>query len=347
MSDDPSPAALLPNLGPPAAPNLQAGARVTTKARPEEPDPDLSVIIVSWNVADLLRDCLRSLAPARGYLKLEVIVVDSASSDGSPAAVAAEFPWVRLAAQAENVGFPRGNNIGLAMARGRYVLLLNPDTIVLDRALETMVSYLDRNPAVGVVGPQLLNADGSVQSSRRRFPTLLTAFFESTWLEKWAPPGLLRHYRVLDQPDSAISAVDWVQGACLLTRRVVVESVGGLDDGYYMYSEELDWCRRIKAHGWQVVYLPAARVVHFQGKSSEQAVTARHINFQRAKLRYFRKFHGVWASGLLRLFLLAAYGYQLGLEGLKGVLGHRRELRWQRVRSYWQVLRSGLPPAGY
>jgi GT2 family glycosyltransferase len=309
--------------------------------------PDLSVIIVSWNVRELLRSCLRAVEAGRGGLAAEVIVVDGGSLDGSAAMVAADFPWVRLVARSDNVGFPRGNNIALEQAHGRHVLLLNPDAEVGTGAMPAMVEYLEAHPQVGAVGPLLLNPDGSVQSSRRRFPTLATALFESTWLQGIAPRALLRRYYVLDRRDDETAEVDWVTGACLMVRREVVEQVGPMDEGYFMYSEELDWCRRIKDAGWKVFFLPAARVVHHEGKSSEQAVTARHINFQRAKLRYFRKFHGPPAAALLRLFLLANYLWQLGLEAAKGALGLKRPLRWQRVRAYWQVLRSGLRPAGY
>ena len=306
----------------------------------------LSIIIVNWNVRDLLRECLRSLDAGRGALALEVIVVDSASADGSVEMVGAEFPWVRLIACDENVGFPRGNNLGLAEARGDYLLLLNPDTVVLGDALTVMRAYLAAHPAAGAVGPQLLNSDGTVQSSRRRFPTLATGFFESTWLQGLAP-GVLRRYYALDLPDDTTAEVDWLVGACIMVPRAVYERIGGLDEGYYMYSEELDWCRRIVAAGRHVVYHPAARVIHHVGQSSDQAVTARHINFQRAKLRYYRKYHGRAAAGALRLFLLANYAGQLALEGVKGALGSKRDLRRQRVRAYAAVLRSGLRPAGY
>jgi hypothetical protein len=198
-----------------------------------------------------------------------------------------------------------------------------------------------------VVGPQLLNEDGSVQSSRRRFPTLRTAFFESTWLQPYAPQAVLDDYFVRDVADGDPAVVEWVMGACLMTRQEVVAQVGGLDEKYFMYSEELDYCRRIHEAGWQVVYYPQARVTHLSGKSSEQAVTQRHINFNRAKLRYFRKYHGRLAAGVLRIFLLASYGWQLSLEAIKGAVGHKRPLRWQRVKAYWMVLRSGLRPAGY
>lgn len=308
---------------------------------------ELSVIIVSWNVRDLLRQCLSSIALNKDNLQLEVIVVDSASSDDTVAMVAREFPDVHILAQSENVGFPRGNNIGMRAASGRYLLLLNPDTRVLAGALVKLVSFINGKPEIGVVGPRLRYPDGTIQSSRRRFPTMFTAFFESTWLESYAPRPVLRSYRVLDVPEGETVEVDWVMGAALLVRSEVIETVGLMDESYFMYSEELDWCRRIKEAGWRIVYYPEAEVVHYEGKSSEQAVTSRHINFQRAKLRYFRKFHGPYASALLRLYLLLSYAIQLLLEGAKGIAGHKRALRWQRVSSYWQVLKSGLRPAGY
>ena len=133
----------------------------------------------------------------------------------------------------------------------------------------------------------------------------------------------------------------------MMVRRATIEQVGLMDEAYFMYSEELDWCRRIKDAGWRVVYLPDAEIVHYEGKSSEQAVTLRHINFQRAKLRYFRKYHGQLVCVVLRLFLLLGYGAQILLEGAKGLIGHKRALRRQRISSYWQVLKSGLRPAGY
>jgi N-acetylglucosaminyl-diphospho-decaprenol L-rhamnosyltransferase len=308
--------------------------------------PDLSIIIVSWNVHTLLQNCLRSVV-AQQELKLQIIVVDSASNDGSPEMVAEQFPQVELIACSENVGFPRGNNLGLAQANGRFILLLNPDTVVHEGAFAKMVHYLQQNEQVGVLGPQLLNEDGTVQSSRRRFPTLKTAFFESTWLEPYAPRAVLDYYYARDVADGETAVVDWLMGACLMMRQEVVAQVGGLDEAYFMYSEELDYCRRIKQAGWRVVYYPPAKVTHLLGKSSEQAVTRRHINFNQAKLRYFRKYHGRLPAATLRLFLLASYSWQLTLEAIKGVVGHKRPLRWQRVKAYWLVLRSGLRPAGY
>ncbi|MCX7854846.1 MAG: glycosyltransferase family 2 protein [Anaerolineae bacterium] len=317
--------------------------------------PDLSVLIVNWNVRDLLRRCLQSilansptcklatckLATCKlATCKLEIIVVDNGSTDGSVEMVRAEFPQVHLIANADNRGFTAANNQGLAVARGRYVLLLNPDTEVLGDALATMVSFADAHPDVGVVGPQLLNPDGTVQSSRRRFPTLWTALFESTWLQPYAPRRLLNRYYVLDRPDDEIQDVDWVTGAALMARREAIEQVGPLDEGFFMYSEELDWCRRFREVGWRVVYLPTARVIHHEGKSSEQVLPARHIHFQTSKVRYFRKYHGPIAAEALRLAILGNYLWQIGLEGAKWLLGHKRPLRAERIAAYRQVVRA-------
>ncbi len=306
-----------------------------------EPAPDLSVIIVSWNVRGLLARCLESIA-APNELDVEVIVVDSASTDSSAAMVAERFPSVRLIALVHNAGFSICNNIGLRESRGRHIMLLNPDTEVIGDALVQMVRYLDAHADVGAVGPHTLNSDGTTQSTRRRFPTLATALFESTWLQPYAPRGLLDRYYVVGPPDDATLDVDWVQGSALMVRREAYAQVGGLDEGYVMYSEEMDWCRRIKGAGWRVVYLGSARIVHHGGKSSEQVTARRHIHFQTSKVRYFRKHHGRAAAEALRAALLLNYIWQLALEAAKYVIGHKRTLRRERIVAYWQVLRSGL-----
>src|SRR5687768_5713541 len=161
---------------------------------------DLSIIIVSWNVCDLLRDCLTSIENYHGALQVETIVVDSASTDGSAAMVREEFPQVKLLAQPENVGFVGGNNLGLAAATGRYVMLLNPDTVVHPLALNKLVEYLNSHPAVGIVGPHTLNTDRTHQSTRRRFPNLITAIFESTYFQNFAPLAVLDQFYVRDLP---------------------------------------------------------------------------------------------------------------------------------------------------
>ena len=315
---------------------------------------DLSVVIVSWNVRDLLRRCIQSMVTEAelssdgsayriGGWTVEILVVDNASVDGSSEMVRDEFPPVHLVVNDENRGFTAANNQGLARSRGRYLLLLNPDTEIVGDALTTMLRYAEANSEVGALGARLLNPDGSIQSSRRRFPTFATALVESTVVQEWWQDNrILRRYYMADTPDDAIQRVDWVVGACLLVRRQAFEQVGGLDEGFFMYSEELDWCWRIKAAGWEIVYLPTASIIHHEGKSSEQVVAARHVYFQSSKVRYFRKHHGAFQAEALRWFLLLTYAYQVGREALKWLIGHKRPLRAERMRAYRQVLRSGL-----
>ena len=170
----------------------------------------------------------------------------------------------------------------------------------------------------------------------------MTGIFESTWLSRWAPAAVLRNFRMQDTNDDDIIEVDWVQGSALMLRREVYQDIGGLDEGYTMYSEELDFCRRAKSAGWLVTYHGAAKITHHGGKSSEQASAFKQIQFHTSKLRYFRKHHGFGAYLCLRSLLLLQFGWQLALESLKGALGHKRKLRVERARTYWQVLRSGL-----
>ncbi|MBI5567361.1 MAG: glycosyltransferase family 2 protein [Chloroflexi bacterium] len=302
---------------------------------------DLSIVILNWNVRDLLERCLASIRSSR--YTLELIVVDNASTDDSVTMVRSQYPHVTVIANELNRGFTGGNNQGLAVAQGRYVLVLNPDTEMVDRALDRLVDYLEAEPEVGAVGPMLLNPDRSIQPSRRRFPTVLTGFFESTWLQSLVPRGVLRRYYVEDVAASVVQDVDWLNGACTLFRREVFDRVGGYDEAnFFMYSEELDLCRRIKQAGWRIAYVPDAQVIHYDGKSSEQAVAARHIRFNTSKVRYFRKWHGRVVAGTLRVWLLSQYVWQIGLETLKYALGRQRDLRRRRIGVYRQVLRSRL-----
>jgi N-acetylglucosaminyl-diphospho-decaprenol L-rhamnosyltransferase len=299
---------------------------------------DLTIIIVSWNVEHFLAACLDSIRTNAGSLTLEVIVVDSYSSDGTVEMVRALYPWVKLLPQAANVGFTHGNNIGLAAANSRYMMLLNPDTEVIADALPKMVAYLDDHPDVAIAGPHTLNVDGTTQSTRRRFPTLATAIFESTWLQRFAPKRVLEHYYALDIADDATADVDWVQGSALMIRRKVYGQIGGLDEQYIMFSEETDWCKRARDAGGRVVYLGDAKIVHHGGKSTEQVSALKHIYFQTSKLRYFRKYHGKTAEIALRVFLVMSYTQQLYMEWLKSIVGHKRDMRRERVRIYRQVL---------
>ncbi len=329
---------------------------------------DLSVIIVSWNVWDLLRACLhsveqasrpldasmRAFGPAAKPATLEVVVVDNASRDATPDLLPAAFPWVRLIRSADNLGFTGGNNLGYAAARGRYVYFLNPDTEVVTAphhgdSLWTLYDAVASDPSVVLAGPQLRYADNSLQSSRRRFPDRLTPFMESTWLGRlWPGNPWTRRLHFADWPGDHRQDVDWVVGAAMLARRDALEAVrmpqyaGPFDEGFFMYSEELDLCRRLKDAGGRIVYVPDARVVHYEGRSSDQVVAARHLHFNRSKIRYAAKYFGpAWAE-TLRRYLLLEFRAQLWLERVKWLLGHKRALRRQRIVAYREVLATGL-----
>lgn len=304
---------------------------------------DLSIIIVTWNVADYIVACLASIyRNINSRYEYEIIIVDSASQDNSVELIQSQYPDVKLMEKSENIGYTQGNNIGLEQAKGKYLILLNPDTEILDNALNKMIDYLETHPDVGMIGPHTYNTDGTTQSTRRKFPTKALAFFESTWLQQFAPKTMLDNFYLNDQPNDGIFPVDWVQGSALMLRREVFEQIGGLDTGYVMYFEELDWCKRASAENWKCIYLGSAEIIHHGGKSSEQVNIQKHIYFQESKLRYYRKFHGSFFATILRIFLLVNYLWQLILESIKRILGNQPQLREQRMHTYWRVLRSGL-----
>lgn len=306
---------------------------------------DLSIIIVSWNVCELLVRCLESVQAGLAHAGLsgEIIVVDNASTDGSAETARTRFPDIVLIETGTNLGYTGGNNVGLRHARGRHLLILNPDTEVAPGALGHLVRALDAHPSIGAVGPALVFPDGRLQSSRRRFPSLLVGLIESTPLEPWcAGTPLLRDFRLLDRADGQAGPVDWLVGAALMVRREVVEQVGPLDDAFFMYFEELDWQRRMKAAGWSIWYWPEARVVHHEGASSGQVVARRQILFATSKIEYYRKWHGPRAAALLSGWLWLLFGWEMLVETLKLLLRHKPELRRERIDQYRQVLASGL-----
>jgi len=295
-------------------------------------------------VRGLLLDCLAALPEAVGDgLSYETIVVDNASSDGTVEAVRERFPDVKIIANRENRGFTGGNNQALAAARGHFLFLLNPDTQPQPGSIAELVRYLQAHPDVGMAGPRLWYGDGSPQPNRRRFPTLPILFTESTIIQHYFPNlSLFSRFIMADIPDDRPQEVDWLVGAALMVRRELYAQIGGLDEGFFMYSEELDWCKRARDAGWRIAYDPAAEIIHYEGKSSEQAVARRDIAFFSSRVRYTRKYFGpVWAE-LLRWWLLATFVFQWLREGAKWLVGHKRPLRAQRMAAYQQVLKSQL-----
>lgn len=261
---------------------------------------DLAVIVVSYNTRELLRDGLaaltcsleRSIADlGPGLRSYEVFVVDNGSRDGSPEMVATEFPAVRLRALGENRGFAAANNLAIREADARNLLFLNPDTEVLGDAPAALLRYLEANPAVGVAGARLLNPDLSFQHSCFRFPTLPMSFLDFFPINHRLVNSRLngrypRDWYVRSFP------IDHPLGAAMIVRREVVERVGGFDEGYFMYCEEVDWCYRIKRAGWEIRYTPDAEIVHHLGASSRQNAGPMLVQLHRSRDRFFRRNYG-------------------------------------------------------
>ena len=256
----------------------------------------VSIIIVNWNTRDILRDCLSSIA-AETKMRHEVIVIDNASADGSADMVAAEFPDVRLIANEDNRGFAGANNQGLAVATGAKVLLLNPDTIILDGAIDKMADWLDANRDVGCVGCQVLEDADVIQRTCFAETGPLNLALVEFGLHRLRP----RHpfwgrpeYGNWDR--DTLRDVDVVSGMFMLVPRQVLEVVGPLDDAFFIYSEEADWCRRIRDAGWRCVFAPVAQIVHLDGgsKSTAQIRSKMYVQMQKSKMIYLRKHYGLW-----------------------------------------------------
>jgi GT2 family glycosyltransferase len=260
---------------------------------------------------------LGSFLPLRNGVGGEVIVVDNASSDGSAAAVEAAFPAVRVLRNPENLGFAGGVNVGLRAASEDLVLLLNTDTLVVGNAIGALLDYAERNPQAGIIGPRVVNRDGSLQPSCWRFPSLLHLLLSATYLYKLLPGSRwLDRERLGGRNPNTAGPVDAVSGCCFLIRRAVIERVGVLDAGYFMYAEETDLCWRAWQQGFEVHYAPVGEIVHFGGGSSQGDRTASRrmfVEFRRSMLRFFHKHKGpaqaFGARVLLLLFLLLRTPY--------------------------------------
>ncbi len=259
-----------------------------------DPNPDVSILIVSWNVKDLLRDCLKSLKQDAGNVRYETIVVDNQSSDGSPEMIRQEFPWVTFVEPHANLGFGRGNNLAFENARGRWTLLLNPDTVVLDRAIEKLVSFADAQPKAGAVGGRTLKADLSLERSCVwGSPGLWPMVCKSVGLQLMFKNSRLFNREAMDWwPRDTIREVDVITGCFLMIRTEVYRKTGGFDPRFFMYAEEVDLCWRIKKLGWKLMFTPEAQIIHLVGASAAKAKPNRLYHLHLALLKLYRKHYG-------------------------------------------------------
>ncbi|MEO9573506.1 MAG: glycosyltransferase family 2 protein [Tateyamaria sp.] len=264
---------------------------------------DLSIVIVNWNTQDLLRDCLRSVHAGLGNLKAEVLVVDNASTDGSCDMVISEFREVRLMKSKSNLGFAGGNNLALRLARGRYVLLLNTDTLVHGTVLQDAVTWLDENPLCGVMGPKVLNTDGTVQPSCSSFPSLGFLAMQTLGLTRFR---CFDAYRMTGWDRSSERQVDVISGAAMFVRSSAMAQVGLLDEAFFFYGEETDWCRRFRNAGWDIVFTPIPSITHFGNGSVSKLSHKRDVLMTEGTTRLHLK-HGGWVAGILCYALLTLH----------------------------------------
>ncbi len=265
---------------------------------------DLSICLVNWNTKDLLQQCIESIFKHHGQLNIEVFVIDNASSDGSARMVKNQFPDVHLIENGTNQGFAKANNQGIQRSIGRYILLLNPDTIVLPGALPMMVAFLEQHSEAGAVAARLLNSDYSLQYSLREFPTMLTPFTENTilhdvpFMRKYAEKSRLKHW-----DHGTLREVDQPAGAAFMVKRSVIETLGDLNSIYHMFFEDVDLCFRIKKNGWKIFYLPSAQIVHHGGQSVKKRQNIGD-EFYKSMLQYFRVHYGRNGERKVRLSMI-------------------------------------------
>jgi GT2 family glycosyltransferase/lipopolysaccharide/colanic/teichoic acid biosynthesis glycosyltransferase len=257
---------------------------------------DVSIIIVSYNSFDVLKACLEAVRETEFSGQAEVIVVDNASVDGTPEMVRTEYPWVVLIAGRENLGYSKGVNVGIRQASGRYFFILNPDTVVRRDSLQKLTNFMDNTPEAGIAAPKLVFYDGNVQLSCRRFYTFKVLLLRRTPLGKiFRNSKAVRDHLMLDFDHDSTTEVDWMLGAAMFVRREAVESVGLMDERFFLYFEDVDWCYRMKQHGWKVFYHPDVVVTHGYARDSAQSVLNRSFIAHLVSLfRYYEKWNKVW-----------------------------------------------------
>jgi GT2 family glycosyltransferase len=274
--------------------------------------PDVSVIIVNWNTKELLLDCIESLINESRRCKIEIIVVDNHSNDGSAEAVMKRFPDVMVIVNEENLGFSQANNIGIAHSTGRYICLVNTDIKVLDRALDKMHEYMEQNTQTGILTPKCLTGKMELSRGCREFPTIRNLFCEALFLDLIFPKIKLFRGRAL--PLSFYAATNPTNSLpCFfsIVRREALDEVGLLDTRFFFYGEDIDWCKRFHNAGWHVMYLAAARVIHYGGLSTDAAPVRFLIEKVKARLQYWEKHHGFFSCLGFKIIAIMHYAVRL------------------------------------
>lgn len=264
--------------------------------------PKVSVVVVNWNTKKYLNDCLESIARTMSAIEYEVLVVDNNSADGSADMVASNFPGVKLIRNKENIGFAKANNIAISAGTGEYVLVLNPDTIVMPGAIGKMTEFMDSNQHVGACGPRIYDRKGNITQWRKRLPSLNRAFRTDSMLGRIFPLAG-------ESPENEITPVspvevEWMHGCCMFIRRQTIKEVGLMEEKLFLTFEEQDWCLRMQQKGWKIYHVPAAEIVHYEGESRKQTTFLEdYLRVKRSQHVYFRKHFGLFPVMCLRGFI--------------------------------------------
>lgn len=261
---------------------------------------DLSIIIVNWNTKNYLEQCLRSIFKHTKGIKYEIFVVDNASTDDSPRMVKEKFPQVKLIENKENMGFAKANNQGIKKSSGKYILLLNSDTKILDSALEKTIEFMDKRPEAAAVGCRLLNPDMSIQKSIGNFPGIWQTILDITLVG--APYRKFINWRIKRFKNPI--EVECVAGAFLLVRKKSIEKTGLMDENYFVYSEDIDWCYRLKKKAGKIFYFPNAEAIHYGGESMKQEAEKTFLELYKSKLLFSKKHYGNFKIDIIRLILV-------------------------------------------
>ncbi len=298
---------------------------------------DLTIVIVNYNTPDYTAQCLDSIAEHPPHCSYEIVVVDNASTDGSPDWLAAHYPHIKLVHSPENRGIAGGNNLGIRAGSGRYVLLLNNDTLVLPGALDRVVTFLNEHPEAGGVGGQLLNPDGSFQSGFVSFPSLWEELLIVTKVGQ-----LFRPYYPSHPPGAEMCEVDWISTAFMLFRRKALEAIELVDETFFIYCDETDLQYRLHQAGWKLYYLPDVQTIHFGGKSLNP--WRRRKMVYRGYLLFYRKHYPRWQETVLRMMFASVSALKLPLWAITYLWPGWRERSRSELRSNWDILQMCLAP---
>ena len=314
--------------------------------------PDVSVVIVNWNTRDLLNQTLQSLYEKTKRVNFETIVVDNGSEDESTELVEKSWKQVKLIKFPINKGFAVANNVGFREAKGRYVLLLNSDTIITSTTLPVMVKFLDDHSDAGCVGCKHLNVDKTLQRSMDNFPSLLNDFLSYTELYRlsiFLP--LLKNKFAWWSDHNEVREVDWVNGACMMVRKEVIDEVGGLDEEFFIYGEELDWCYRMKERGWKVYFTPKATIVHLGGQAMNRAANKRIVLKYKGQYLFYKKHYPLYKYAILRTFVTIIAIVRIVILGVIAFLPKKSRPTWElitqepvdtgigtMIRAWWQIM---------